>query len=136
MDEELRPGGVVEAGMDPSKIPVLHMEEPERDTESFTIFDERAQKVFDAQAIEAFTTEIRKLLANAKINRMLAQHGLLQADHDLHPEKFKTAIAQHRQALEILKQLGASLGDEGLSEGQLETYNQMPTVVDETILIP
>lgn len=123
---------------DGPEVEVPFLEEPEAPPEveePFTIFDERAQKVFDAQALEAFTTEIRKLLSNAKINRVLAQHGLLQAEHDLHPEKFKQAIAQHRQALELLKQMGDELGDTGLSEVQIDTYTSMPVVVDAKVPI-
>lgn len=81
-----------------------------------TIMDERSQANYDRAAIEQTVNQIRGLMANAKVNMRLAQEGLLDKDHDLHPVKFKEAIAQHRKALTLLKVAWDEVGELGLPE--------------------
>lgn len=88
-----------------------------------SLVDEESQANFDAQHIGQTLAEIRQLMAAAKVNKALAQRGLLSKSaegQDLHPRKFDIAIARHREAIEVLKQLETQLGPTGLSESALE----------------
>lgn len=88
-----------------------------------TILDERIQKRFDDAVIAQHIQKLRELLAAAKVNRILAQRGLLARDQDLHPAKFDQAIRQHRAAIDILVGLAETneATETGLSEHALIT---------------
>lgn len=93
-----------------------------------TVWQEEAQAIFDQEFLDKAISEVRKLMAAAKVNKVLAQKGLLQEGHDLHPRKFTAAIAQHREAITVLTELKEQVGQEGLPEvaAHLESFNEMP----------
>lgn len=84
------------------------------------ILDEAVQKAFDLKAITDTAAQIRSLMANAKVNRALAQIGLLKGEKQAHPNQFKEAIANHRKALDMLRDLASRVGDTGLPEVTLD----------------
>lgn len=88
------------------------------------LVDEESQANFDAQHIGQTLAEIRQLMAAAKVNRALAQRGLLstppgKSAQDLHPEKFTAAIERHRAAINVLVELETRMGPQGLPETTL-----------------
>lgn len=96
------------------------VEQPE---ETVDIFDERAQASFDVEMIVNGMKQIRQAMAAAKVNKELAQAGLLNPElGKMHPEQFKAEIRRHRQGLELLKGLYEAVGDHGLLESTLDTY--------------
>lgn len=94
--------------------------------ETVDIFDEQAQKSFDAEVIVNGMKQIRQALGVAKVNKELAQAGLLSPDQKMHPQQFVEEIRRHREGLTILKRMWGSLGSEGLLETTLEVYGAVP----------
>lgn len=66
------------------------------------VTDDRTQRLFDRDNLIMQIREVRKMLASAKGNLILANAGLLAKDHNLHPAKFNEAIKDHRKAIHLL----------------------------------
>lgn len=66
------------------------------------VTDDRTQRLFDRDNLIMQIREVRKMLAAAKGNLILANAGLLAKDHNLHPAKFNEAIKDHRKATHLL----------------------------------
>lgn len=102
------------------------MDEPVAET--VDVFDDRAQKQFDMEILVNAAKQIRSQLAVSKVNKELAQVGLL--DENLHPEQFKKEIQRHLDGLKLVKRLWAEVGDEGLPLHFLETYAAVTPLTD------
>lgn len=103
------------------------MGEEDQVEETVDIFDPRAQKAFDMEILVNAAKQIRSQLAVSKVNKELAQAGMLDPEAPkMHPEQFKKEIQHHLDGLALIKRLWDELGDEGLPVRFLETYVAVP----------